>query len=182
MTRTGTVCGLVICLAAIMTTGCVFTPGLDRIQRIVAGEIEPASMKTEVKLNLGPVAMSAARFICRLGDVEEEALDYLRYIDHVEVNVQKISGLSSLSGIRWPAELDQRLEREGWEILVRAREDNEIVLVLYKPRGQTIRSMFVLVLDTEELVLVKIDGELDTLVMEAIEDHTVAADWAADIR
>lgn len=166
----------------IVVGGCVFTPGLDRIQCIVAKEIEPATMKTEIKLNLGPVAMSAAKLITRFAEVEEEALDYLDYIDRVELNIQEISGLSSTRSIHWPEDLDRRLEQEGWEILVRAREEDEIVLVLYKSRGQTIRSMFVICLNTEELVLVKVDGELDTLAIEAMEDHAFTTDWAAEIR
>jgi hypothetical protein len=182
MTRTATVAGLVIALIVMTTAGCVFTPGLNRIQNMVAEEIEPATMKTEIKLNLGPLAMSAAKLVTRLASVEEEGLEYLNCIDHVELNIQKISGLSSIHGIRWPRELDRRLEEEGWEVLVRAREDEEIVLVLYKSHRKTIRSMFVLVLDTHELVLVKVDGELDTLVMEALEDHAFTDGFAGEFR
>ena len=55
------------------------------------------------------------------------------------------------------------------------------MLVLYKPRKRTIRSMYVLVLNAEELVLAKVDGELDTLAIQAIENHGFATEWAADI-
>ena len=176
-----TVSALLIGFVLISAAGCVFTPSLDRIQRMVAEQIEPATMKTEVKLNLGPVAISAAKFVTRFAHVEEEVQDYLTCIDRVELNVQRISGLSSLRSLRWPKGIEKKLRDDGWEILVKAREDEEIVMVLYKTRKSSIRSMYVLVLNTEELVLVKVDGELDTLAMQAIENHGCATEWTADI-
>ena len=178
--RTVSVFSIVFIL--ILVAGCVLTPSLDRIQRMVAEEIEPATMKTEVKFNLGPIALSAAKFVTRIADVEEEVQDYLGYIDRVELNVQRISGLSSLRSLRWPKQIEKKLKDDGWEILVKAREDEEIVLVLYKSRKSTIRSMYVMALNTEELVLVKVDGELDTLAIQAIEDHGFATELTADIR
>ena len=172
---------LILTTGFILTvTGCVFTPGLDRIQRIVAQEIEPATMKTQVKLNLGPIAISLARVVTGFTNVEEEVLDYLSCIKRVEVNVQEITGLSSLRSIRWPKSIEDKLEREGWEILVKAREEDEIVLVLYKSRKKTVRSLYVVSLNPDELVLVKVEGRLDTLVTRALENHGFTADLTAD--
>ena len=162
-----------------LISGCVFTPDLDRIQRIVAQEIEPATMKTQVKLNLGPVAMSVAKLVTGFANVEEEVQDYLSCIRRVEVNVQEISGLSSLRSIRWPKGIERKLEHDGWETLVKAREENEIVLVLYKTHRKTVRSLYVVCLNPDELVLVKVEGKLDTLVTRALENHGFAADLTA---
>ena len=174
-----TILVLTILLILPVISGCVFTPDLDRIQRIVANEIEPATMKTQVKLNLGPIVISLARFVTKFTDVEDEVLDYLACIKRVEVNVQEISGLSSLRSIRWPKGIERKLERDGWETLVKAREEDEIVLVLYKTRKKTVRSLYVLSLSPEELVLVKVEGRLDTLVTRALENHSFAADLTA---
>jgi hypothetical protein len=162
-----------------LISGCVFTPDLDRIQRIVAAEIEPATMKTQMKLNLGPVAMSVAKLITRFANVEDEVQDYLSCIKRVEVNVQEISGLSSLRSMRWPKGIESKLEQEGWETMVKAREEDEIVLVLYKSHKKTVRSLYVVCLNPDELVLVKVEGRLDTLVTRALENHSFAADLTA---
>ena len=170
---------LIILLILPILSGCVFTPSLDRIQRMVAEEIEPATMKTQVKLNLGPVAMSAAKLVTGLANVEDEVQDYLSCIKRVEVNVQEISGLSSLRSIRWPKGIERKLEHEGWETMVKAREEDEIVLVLYKSHKKTVRSLYVVCLNPDELVLVKVEGRLDTLVTRALENHSFATDVTA---
>ena len=168
-------------LALLVTSGCVFTPDLDKVQRMVAKEIEPATMKTQVKLNLGPVALSLTRLITRLADVEEEARGYLDHIERVEINVQEISGLSSLSSIHWPEGLERRLKREGWEIMVKVRDEEEITLVLYKSRKKTIGSMYVMSLSPDELVLVKVQGRLDAIITRALEDHAFTKGWATNV-
>lgn len=168
-------------LALLATSGCIFTPDLDRVQRMVAREIEPATLRTKVKLTLGPMALSLARMVTEWADIDEEARACLADVDRVEINVQEISGLSSLSSVHWPKGLERRLDQEGWETLVKARDEEEIVLILYRLRGKTIGAMYVICLNSKELVLVKIEGRLDSLITRALEDHGFAKDWASDI-
>lgn len=165
---------LALGLIVIMGAGCLWTPDLDRVQRMVARQIEPATMKTEVKLSLGSTALSLAKLITVFADVDEEARSYLSHIDHVDINVQEISGLSSVRDVEWPDDVMKRLEAEGWEILVKAREDDEIVFVLYKPHRNTIRQMYVMALSLDELVLVRIEGRLDAMMAQAMGDHGFA--------
>ena len=161
-------------LILLLVAGCLWTPDLDEVQSMVARQIEPATMKTEVKLSLGSTALSLAKLITVFADVDAEARSYLSHIDHVDINVQEISGLSSVRDIHWPDDVMKSLEDEGWEILVKAREDDEIVFVLYKPHRNTIRQMYVMALSLDELVLVKIEGSLDAMMAQAMEDHGFA--------
>ncbi len=176
------IASLTLSLVLLTGAGCLWTPDLDQVQRMVARQIEPATMKTEVRLSLGPGALSLARLVTVFADVDPEARSYLAHIDHVDINVQKISGLSSVKDVDWPDDVMKRLEAEGWEILVKARENDEIVFVLYKPHRNTIRQMYVMALSLDELVLVKIDGSLDAMMAQAMEDHGFAREITAGIR
>ncbi|UCE17799.1 MAG: DUF4252 domain-containing protein [Gemmatimonadota bacterium] len=173
---------LIVTLGLILplVSGCVFTPDLDCIQRIVATQIEPATMKTQVKLNLGPVALSLARMITGFANVEDEVQDYLSCIKRVELNVQEISGLHAMRSIRWPKDVEHKLKREGWETLVKAKEEDEITFILYKTRKNRILSLYVINLNLDELVLVKVEGRLDTLITRALENHGFVVDLTAD--
>ena len=106
----------------------------------------------------------------------------MTHIDHVDINVQKISGLSSVQDVHWPDDVMKRLEADGWEILVKAREDDEITFVLYKPHHDTIRQMYVMALSLDELVLVRIEGSLDAVMAQAMADHGFAREITAGIR
>ena len=174
MNRRLAIASLALSLVLLTASGCLWTPDLDQVQRMVAKQIEPATMETQVRLSLGSTALSLAKLVTVFADVDAEARSYLSHIDHVDINVQEISGLSSVKDIDWPDDVMKKLEKEGWEILVKAREDEEIVFVLYKPHRNTIRQMYVMVLGLDELVLVKIEGSLDTMMTQAMEDHGFA--------
>lgn len=61
-------------------------------------------------------------------------------------------------------------EGDGWEMAVRIRDDDELSWVFYRLDEDTIKELYVVVMDRDELVLVKAEGNLERLVARALSD------------
>jgi hypothetical protein len=79
------------------------------------------------------------------------------------------SHVNSIAGVHMPQRL-QSLVEQGWETAVRVRDDDEAVWLLYRPDGERVKEIFVVVLNSDELVLVKARGHLERLVAAAIKE------------
>ena len=70
---------------------------------------------------------------------------------------------------------------DGWEPLIKIRETDETVLVMYQPSRKGIRNLLVVQSNPDELVTVKIGGKLLALATRAIEQREVARGLADEI-
>jgi len=61
-------------------------------------------------------------------------------------------------------------EDDGWEVVVKSQEDDEIAWILYHEDKHEITDIHITALDEEELVMIRVSGHLDELLEEAIED------------
>ena len=72
-----------------------------------------------------------------------------------------------------PKRLEKLMKKDDWEMAVRVNEDDESVWILYRERDDTVKDLFVVVLDDQELVLVQAEGQLDRLMEKALADHHI---------
>jgi hypothetical protein len=61
-------------------------------------------------------------------------------------------------------------ESEGWELAVKIRGEDELSWVLYRLDDETVKELYVVVVTDEELVMVKAEGSLESLVARALSD------------
>ena len=66
--------------------------------------------------------------------------------------------------------LDRRLGKQGWNRLVRVREEGEITWVFTRENGGEIRDLFVVALDRDEMVIVRVGGRLDQVMADLIAE------------
>ena len=71
-------------------TGCNTSGDFNYVERAIRKQIHPARLKTEFKFAFGPVSLSTAKMFVRFADTDDEVIDYLREISHVQVGVYKI--------------------------------------------------------------------------------------------
>ena len=116
----------VVGLCALLVFGCVFHPDLEGVEQIIARELEPARLETSVRLELGPGLASLAKLVSNWTDVEEEARECVAEIRRVELGVYKIKGHSYTRPIRSSKSIRKRLERAGWEMLAKVKEEDEM--------------------------------------------------------
>lgn len=51
-------------LCCLLLSGCLSNPDLEEIEEVVARELEPATLETTIKLELGPGFLSLVKLLC----------------------------------------------------------------------------------------------------------------------
>lgn len=148
-----------------LLSGCITNPDLEDVPGIFSQEFKPAKLETKVKLELGPSLLSLAKFGVNLTD--SEARGYLSDIRKIELEVYEVSGLPSLNKV-WE-KVTRRMAQEGWQIMVKSRDKNEISLIFYRLKKKGKGWLYLINLDQTELVLVKIEGKLERLIEKALQ-------------
>jgi hypothetical protein len=159
---------VILSLVALTSAGCVGSAELSGIRRDLEKQMPGAEFEKNVELSLGPLVLSLARVVTNFIPGAREARPYLRDVSRVQVGVYD-ARVESLEDLRMPKRLQSLLE-DGWETAVRVRDDDEAVWILYRPDGETVKEIFVVVLDDHELVLVKAKGRLEKLIATAMRE------------
>jgi hypothetical protein len=155
-------------LAALpLSGGCMWAPELSGVKQDIARQLPDTGFRKHVTLSFGPLTMALARAVTGFIPDAAEARTYLQDVSRVQVAVYEIEGTRDARAIQTPSRL-QELVDDGWEMAVRVREDDQAVWLLYRLDGDSVREMFVVVMDRDELVLVKVKGRLERLLAEAI--------------
>lgn len=160
-------------VVTVASAGCMWAPELASVCRDIEQQVPGASFDREFAMTLGPVSLAFAKLVTAFIPDAREARGYLRDVSRIEVAVYDVDSMPTVEGVRMPDRL-QRMSDEGWETAVKVREDDNVVWLMYRIENDAIREMYVVVLDTDELVLVKARGRLDRLAARALleADHT----------
>jgi len=163
---------VVVLLLAVVggSSGCLWAPDLARVRRDIEDQIPGASFDKEIELSLGPVSLLFVRLVVNVVPAAAEARGYLRDLSRVQVAVYHTEELPVTKNVETPRRLKKLIEEKGWEMAVKVRDEDEMLWVLYHIDGDTIKEMYVVVLNEEELVLVKIKGRLERLVAHALSE------------
>lgn len=164
---------VLIPILMMMTSGCLWAPGLDGVRKEIQDQIPGSHFEREFAISLGPISLGLARTITKMVPDEDAnmASGYLKEIKNVKVAVYDAYDIPRDFELKTPWRLERLLEEEDWEMAVKVREDGESVWVLYREDSDTVRELFVVVLNDDELVLVKAEGRLDRLMEKVMEDH-----------
>ncbi len=149
--------------------GCVWTPELSNIQKDIARQLPGVTFDHEMSLSIGPGGMALARAVVSFIPNDRDVRGWLRDVSRVEVSVYEVHADQLAREIQTPARIKEMID-EGWEMAARVREKNESVWVLYRVDGDSVREMFVVSLDREELVLVKVKGRLERVIGRALSE------------
>ena len=160
-----------ILLAMTVGSGCLWAPELDRVRKDIERQIPGVEFSREFAISLGPMSIGLLRVIAAVAPVDEDQRGYLDEISKVKVAVYEVDNMPRDPEIQVPDRLRRLLDEKGWDLAVRVHEDEESVWVLYKAEDDEVREMYVLVMNTEELVLVRVEGHLDRLFEKAMNDH-----------
>jgi len=161
----------VVCLVLPLVSGCVWAPELGRLAQAIEEQMPGAHFEKEFAISLGPITLGLARMASGMvhDDDVQVARSYLGDVRNVQVAVYKTHSVSSVTRVRMPKQLE-RLQDKGWETAVRVREDDEVIWVMYRSDDESIRELYVVVLDDSELVMVKVRGNLERIAGKALAE------------
>lgn len=167
---------LALLLFVLPMTGCFYSREIAQTRRDIERDLPGADFEREVVVNLGPLSLRTLRWFTGFSDDEDAQharllLDDLR---RVKVGVYRAERApTTLKAVDLP--YLRRLERDGWERAITARDDDEVVWVYYRERRGTVRDLYVVALDDEELVIARMRGHLGRFLARAMQDE--ATDW-----
>lgn len=165
---------LALALLALSTSSCVMQAGSLDLTRINLEEQLPgARFDSEVQMTLGRMSLGLTRAIVNAVDDEEadEGLELLRKIRKVELAVYRTEALPSVRQATFVIPHERRLKKKGWQTVVEIAEDNSASWVMMRQTKGKIRGMMVGALDNDELVLVKLTGDIQEIYEKLITDH-----------
>lgn len=150
---------LLLCGASVACIGFRGPADVRRgVERRTASDLD-----RQFAITVGPASMAFVRWAARVAD-EPDAIA-LRGIRKVQVGVYQRDRSDGAVA------LDRHLEPidfPRYDPLVQVREDHERVLVLAETRAERIRRMLVVVDDLDEVVIVRMSGDLQRVLEEAI--------------
>ena len=167
----------------VLLSGCVVSREISQIRNDIEDEFPGAQFDRQVVLTVGPRFFRTVGWIARKVNDEDafRAAEYISEMRRVKVGVFKTERLPS--GKIPDFESLERFERNGWQTAAKIHDEDEHVWVLYRERYDAIRDMFVLVLNDDDFVIVRIEGDLDDLFLRVMEDEAFVRDvLEGDIR
>lgn len=169
---------LVLCLAAVLLSGCGLTAPRSNAGYADLDSLGLFDVDNTLTLSIGP---SLLRFAAKHTEDDPETQALLSNLEGVRVRIYEIDGNAERVAGR-VNDMGARLQRQGWEPVAVMREADETVHMLLKPVGeddsQRIAGLTVLVADQQEAVVVNIMGDLKP---EFFSDTMVALDVDVDV-
>lgn len=175
---------LIVASSALLLGACFkVDSNFAEVRDVVLAEVE-GSHGGVVEVHLGGLPLAMSRVA--LGFVDEpeveEALRYAGRINSIELGVYEFFGDDG--SLRLDHELKEHLDgvfnQQGFERMLTHREQGEWVSIytgLPEEGAEVVREMFVVVVDSEECVLVRLGGDLSGLVRAAAQERLHELDW-----
>ena len=157
----------------LICNGCLTSNEFNYIERTIKKESHPVKVRTNFKFSFGPISLSTVRKFVNFTDEGKKANKYLTEIDNVQVGVYEIQ-TDQLYHLKIPYNVEQKLNNLGWQMFVRVKGKDEHVNLFYKQINEQLSSLYVIVLEDEELVIVEVKGKLDALIEQAIHEHGIS--------
>lgn len=160
-----------LALALTLCSGCLWAPDLDRVRRDIQRQLPGVSFHREIALSFGPAGIGLARLLVNLVPDTEEARPYLSDVSRVTVAVYEAKNVPRGFSLKTPEELKRLRDSDGWELVVKTRDESGATWVLCQLDGDELKGIYIVVLDSDELVLVRAHGRLERLFEKAMREN-----------
>jgi hypothetical protein len=155
---------------AVMSLGCMWAPGLSQVRRDLERQLPGARFEKDVELSMGPVSLAFARLFTNMVPDARQASGYLKDVSRIELAVYDADHIPSPKGVKMPRRLQQLVTNEDWEMAVRIRDKGELGWILYRTDDERIKELYVVLLNQDELLMVRAEGNLERLVARALSE------------
>lgn len=125
----------------------------------------------EIEVSVGPLLINFASWVVNLSQDEEIVDDLMRQVSNVQVGVYKMTHEGDERKNNVMKKINSEMQLRGWRYIVRSYNDDEMTGVYVSSnREMFFEKMFIITHDSEQLVLVEVEGKLDKLIELAIHD------------
>ncbi len=125
----------------------------------------------EVELSAGPFMINVASWVVNFSQDDEMVDDLMRQVSNVQVGVYTVTKDRGKEKASIMEKINNEMEAKGWQYIVRSYDTHNLTAVFVsKNPDMFFRKMFIITHDSEQLVLVEVEGNLDRLIELAIKD------------
>jgi hypothetical protein len=151
--------------------GCFRAGELARLPRELEDRVPGARLEREMALSLGPGSLGTARLAMALVPGNGDLRGTLADLHRVRVAVYRFQSPTGVDATTVQRQLESLLAAERWETVVRSREDEEGAWVLCRTDQEEIREICVVSLESDELVQVRLEGNLGRFIANAVRQR-----------
>lgn len=158
-----------ILVLAAPLSGCFFSREIANTRRDIERSHPDLRLERQIVLNLGPFSLRTLRWLGGMvpDDEVDMATDYMRDVSRVKVGVYRSRRPAAVSdfdvaGIRFD---------DGWTTAVKSWDADSRVWVLYREGDHTVRDLYIVVFENDDLVVARVRGNLSRLLARIVEDH-----------
>ncbi len=171
---------LLLLLISTAFSGCIgVNRNFKKIRRAVTENIDVKYNKS-FEFSVGRTGLMLAGMVVRLSDVEEPVDDILSEVSRIQVGVyEKASGNLNTTMADLNRITDE-MNSQGWRYIVRSVQRDEVVGVFVRGDDPRLRQLYVIAIDSNEMVLVEIHGELSKIVEIAIREKGLKFETAGN--
>ncbi len=167
-----------LAVAALAMGGCMTTsPRLHSFASALDRDLPEVELDHQFGMTFGRMSLGMVKGIAKWGMDEEDqdAFAAFRGVRKVEFATYQahLSGAgesSVLTNSDWDAatRLQAKFRRNGWQTMARFSADAELGWVVYRLSGDKLKNVMVVLLEDEELTIVRLGGKLNKVVRAAL--------------
>lgn len=150
--------------------GCTTSPEVEQVRWEIERRLPGARFERDSHFHLGRISMGLLRGLVRMTPADAEDIEPLNAIRSIEIGVYKVRSLPDLeqSASLLPR-FEERLKKHGWSLALHNRDAEEQTWMFVRGhRDGTLRNFFIVSLEPDELVLLRVDGRLERLFAEGM--------------
>ncbi|PID56959.1 MAG: hypothetical protein CR986_09790 [Ignavibacteriae bacterium] len=166
---------IIILIMALLSSSCI---GVNRefknIRSSIMGNIND-DFKKEFEFSVGPVGFFIVNQFVRFSDTDakENIEQILNKVNNIHIGIYNRLSNSSKLSFGLFKELSKSVINESWKPIIKTVSKNELVGIFIKELdADHIRELFVVTLSSEELVLVKLEGNIGAIIDQVIKSHS----------
>ena len=126
----------------------------------------------QIEFSVGPVGFFVASQFVKFADTEENVDEMLSKVKNIHIGIYDRLSNNSMPSLSLIKTISNSIIDEDWKPLVKSIDGNEMVGVYIKDiNPEDIEELFVITLTNDELVLVKLQGSLGSIIEIIIREH-----------
>lgn len=163
---------IVSLLVAFISTSCI---GVNREFKNIRSQILDNindDFDRQIEFSVGPVGFFVASQFVKFADTEENVDEMLSKVKNIHIGIYDRLSNNSMPSLSLIKTISNSIIDEDWKPLVKSIDGNEMVSVFVKDiNAEDIEELFVITLTNDELVLVKLQGSLGSIIEIIIREH-----------
>ena len=161
------VMSIAVIIIGLAASGCIYTSEIAKTRKAIEDETD-ADFDTGVVFSMGPGLFKTAGWITQyVDDADAQQASRIAYgIRRVKAGIYPVDVPPDFDTFNI-ADMN-RFMRKGWKPALKVEDDDEVSWLMYRERKGRVHDLFVVVLTEDELVLARLQGNLDELLNVAL--------------